>query len=164
MDFLVDLKRSCQKSKNHETMHYFEHGDQLVAKILIVDDDLDLIEDLRVLFETQHYIVSTLVNGNEAFEHLKIYPYDLITLDWELPGMSGLDVCQNFRGRGGTPVLMLTGKIDLKNRLEGLDCGADDYLVKPFHALELLGVDERMRNVIHEPAGGLNFALQLHFH
>lgn len=109
-----------------------------MPKILVVDDDVPLTHELQTFFEFNNFIVTSVHDGDEANTHLKSYPYDLIILDWHLPGESGIDVCRNFRSRGGqTPVIMLTGKTDLENRITGLDCGADDYLTKPFHLGEL---------------------------
>ncbi|MBS1993415.1 MAG: response regulator transcription factor [Cyanobacteria bacterium SZAS LIN-2] len=79
------------------------------------------------------------MDGNEAISLLKNYPFDLIILDWELPGCHGIEVLKAFRRSGGkTPVLFLTGRDSVDNKVQGLEFGADDYLTKPFHGRELV--------------------------
>lgn len=109
-----------------------------MAKILVIEDNLDLLATVRTFLLFEHHTVETLSNGAEASSHLKIYPYDVIVLDWELPGMDGVQVLKQFRAGGGkTPVIMLTGKDSINDKEIGLDSGADDYLTKPFHMKEL---------------------------
>jgi len=82
-------------------------------------------------------------------ENLKFYKYDLVVLDVNLPKLSGLDVCRQFReARGSTPILMLTGKDAIDDKERGLDAGADDYLTKPFHLKEL---SARVRALLRRP-------------
>ena len=110
-----------------------------MAKILVVEDNLDLKEMLRTLLEHDHHRVETLSDGTEASYALQLDKFDLIILDWELPGKHGVDLCREFRGRGGlTPVLILTGRREIDDKEAGFDSGADDYLTKPFHPRELL--------------------------
>ena len=107
-------------------------------KILVVDDD-DKLRALiaRALSEEGHVVEST-ADAEEAIYLAGETSYDAIVLDWMLPGRSGLDVCRDMRTKGHwTPVLMLTAKDALEDRVTGLDAGADDYLVKPFAFSEL---------------------------
>src|SRR5208283_1190684 len=84
------------------------------------------------------HLVELAASGNEALEKLNESQYDIILLDWMLPGISGVEVCRCYRAQGGAaPVLMLTAKRSLVSKEIGLDSGADDYLTKPFHLREL---------------------------
>ncbi|MBX9694769.1 MAG: response regulator transcription factor [Cyanobacteria bacterium] len=108
-----------------------------MAKILIVEDDADL-RRLIVTALKQEHVVETADNGSQASELLRFYSYDLVILDWSLPDKDGVDICREFRQRGGrVPVLMLTAKKEIEEKEEGLDSGADDYLTKPFVMREL---------------------------
>lgn len=121
-----------------------------MAKIIIVEDDKELAGVLQDWLVSEHHVVDTVDNGSEADQLLRHYAFDLIVLDWDLPGMPGVDVCRNFRSRGGqTPILMLTGKGEIKDKTMGLDAGADDYLTKPFHPDEL---SARVRALLRRPA------------
>ncbi len=108
-------------------------------RILVVDDETDLQEQIcRVLVE-QNYICDTAENGEEALERLFSDPYDLVILDIMLPGKDGFEVLQEIRkDKIATPVLMLTARGEIEDRVRGLDLGADDYLAKPFSVSELL--------------------------
>jgi DNA-binding response OmpR family regulator len=109
-----------------------------MAKILVVDDDKALSGTVVKWLTFEHYTVELVDNGEDATEHLKFYKFDLIILDWNLPGKQGVDVCKEFRASGGiTPILMLTGKDTVDDKEKGFDSGADDYLTKPFHLKEL---------------------------
>ena len=107
--------------------------------ILLVDDEAELTEPLRLALGREGYAIETAEDG-AAGERLALAKrYDLLILDWMLPERSGLEICQQLRSRGNaTPVLFLTAKDTLDDRVEGLDAGADDYLVKPFELRELL--------------------------
>ncbi len=107
--------------------------------ILVVDDDADLREMLRHNLGKQHYKVGSAENGEEALDKLADDTYDLVLLDIMLPGDNGLDILRQVRGMGlKTPVIMLTARGDVDDRVMGLDLGADDYLAKPFSMSELL--------------------------
>lgn len=91
------------------------------------------------MLTSHHYAVEAVYTGTEGMEMLKFYKYDTVILDVDLPGMSGIDICRQFRASGGsTPILMLTGKDAIVDKESGLDSGADDYLCKPFDMRELL--------------------------
>lgn len=108
-------------------------------RILVVEDEHKLAEALREGLETEHYSVSTANTGEEGFYLAHAEPFDLIVLDVMLPGRSGLEILGTLRRRGlKTPVLVLTARDAIEDRVLGLDAGADDYLVKPFAFSELL--------------------------
>ncbi len=107
--------------------------------ILIVDDDLGLLDQLRTSLERKRYRVETAVNGEQALDKVFAVTYDLILLDIMLPRLDGLSVLKEVRQAGlNIPVLMLTARSDVEDRVKGLDYGADDYLSKPFSMAELM--------------------------
>jgi two-component system, OmpR family, manganese sensing response regulator len=108
-------------------------------KILLVDDEPALAEPLSRLLTREGYTVDVATDGRVGSNLASGGSYDLLILDWMLPQLSGLQICQQLRDRGDlTPVLFLTAKDTLDDRVIGLDAGADDYLVKPFELRELL--------------------------
>ena len=107
--------------------------------LLVVDDDHDVRDSLRRALRYAGYAVSTAPNGAEALSAVAQAPVDLIILDVLMPMLNGLDTCRALRGRGvATPVLVLTARDAIDDRVAGLEAGADDYLVKPFALRELL--------------------------
>ncbi|MDO8948211.1 MAG: response regulator transcription factor [Desulfocapsaceae bacterium] len=107
--------------------------------ILVIDDERELLEKLNSVLMSEHYTVETAGDGREGLEKVWNDTYDLILLDIMLPGMNGLEVLSEIRAAGIlTPVLMLTAKGDIKDKITGLNLGADDYLAKPFSIGELL--------------------------
>lgn len=110
-----------------------------MAKILLVEDEQDLSDMVVDLLSDEHHIVEQAFTGNEGSDRIRLYEYDLIILDWELPGKTGIEIIKEFRQGGGvTPVLFLTGKSLLPDKIEGFNEGADDYMTKPYQAGELL--------------------------
>ncbi|MBE9155323.1 response regulator transcription factor [Nodosilinea sp. LEGE 06152] len=108
-------------------------------KILLVDDEVELADPLSRLLNREGYEVDVATDGESGCDLAIGGSYDLLILDWMLPGLSGLEVCRRVRSRqDATPVLFLTAKDTLNDRVDGLDAGADDYLVKPFELRELL--------------------------
>lgn len=109
-----------------------------MAKVLIVEDDRQLSALVVDWLTGEKYATEAVYKGTDGLERLKFYKYDVVILDWDLPGLSGVEVCRQFRDEGGTtPILMLTGKKEITDKAEGLDSGADDYLTKPFDVIEL---------------------------
>jgi two-component system, OmpR family, manganese sensing response regulator len=108
-------------------------------RILLVDDETELTDPLTRILTREGYSVDTAYDGSNGRELAQSSNYDLLILDWMLPGKTGLEICQEIRNQGKTtPVLFLTAKDTLDDRVQGLDAGADDYLVKPFELRELL--------------------------
>jgi OmpR-family two-component system manganese-sensing response regulator len=123
-----------------------------MSKILLVEDELDLSNQIRDWLLRDHHMVEAIDNGEMAHHQLRVSKYDLIILDWQLPGMSGLEICKKYRAQGGkSPVLMLTARSTVDDKEAGLDAGADDYLCKPFHLKEL---SARVRALIRRSSGG----------
>jgi two-component system response regulator MprA len=131
------------------------------VKILVVDDERAVRDSLRRALELQGYEVELASDGAEALERLAANGQpDAVVLDILMPGIDGLEVCRQIRRRGyGVPVLMLTARDAVGDRVEGLDAGADDYLVKPFALEELLArVRALLRRVSPSADGVLRFA------
>lgn len=107
-------------------------------RILIIEDERDLANALARGLRQEGYAVDIATNGMEGLELGEIYEYDLVVLDLNLPKLDGLEVCQRFRSnKPELLILILTARSRLEDRVMGLDQGADDYLVKPFHFEEL---------------------------
>lgn len=105
-------------------------------KILIVDDDTELLKMLRSYFEIKQYIVITAENGSEALEKVSLVP-DLILLDINMPHIDGIEVCRRIRDQISCPIIFLTAKVEEQDRVNGLLSGGDDYILKPFSLKEL---------------------------
>lgn len=106
--------------------------------ILIIEDDEAIVRLLRRGLAYEGYQVETALDGETGLALARDRHPDLVILDLMLPGMDGLEVCQRLRGGSSVPILMLTAKDTIQDRVQGLDAGADDYLVKPFELDELL--------------------------
>jgi two-component system, OmpR family, response regulator MprA len=126
------------------------------VRILVVDDDHAVRRSIDRALRLEGYDVVTVPSGGEALEALALTPLDAVILDLGLPDLDGLSVCRSMRSAGDdTPVLMLTARDAIDDRVQGLDAGADDYLVKPFALAELLA---RLRALLRrrfEGEGGL---------
>jgi two-component system, OmpR family, KDP operon response regulator KdpE len=108
------------------------------ARILVVDDDPQIRRVLRMALVAQDYQVSDSRNGEEALEKLRDEKMDLVILDMNMPGMSGLETCRIIRSSSDVPIIMLTVRDAESDKVEALDAGADDYVTKPFGSPELL--------------------------
>lgn len=109
-----------------------------MLKVLLVEDDKDLVTLIRKWLEAENCKIDVAYDGLAGCEYALQGLYDVIVLDWDLPGLSGVDICRRYRGNGGTsPILMLTGKGMIQEKSTGFSAGADDYLTKPFHMQEL---------------------------
>ena len=107
-------------------------------KILLAEDDVKLGRLIKHMLETEQHQVEWVVRGDEALVRATDAVFDIILLDWMMPGISGLDACRQLREQGyKKPVLMLTAKDAVDDKVRGLDGGADDYLIKPFEFSEL---------------------------
>lgn len=111
----------------------------IFMKILIIEDDLKIINFLKKGLEEECYIVDFSTNGDEGLYLASINTYDLILLDIMLPIKDGIEVCKSLRSSNiQTPIIMLTAKDSIEDKIKGLDIGANDYLAKPFSFAELL--------------------------
>lgn len=123
---------------------------ELPMRVLVVEDDPDLRRSLAATLREENYAVDAASDGTEGFERARHNDYDLIVLDVMLPGLSGWEFLQKLRPTKTTPVLMLTARDAVQDRVKGLNQGADDYLTKPFDIEELLA---RIRALIRRAAG-----------
>ena len=110
----------------------------MADKILVVEDDEGIAGTLYRGLTFEGYKVNVVYDGLAALASARDDPPDLVVLDWMLPGIDGLEVCRRMRAAGQTPILMLTAKDAIADRVHGLDAGAEDYLVKPFAFDELV--------------------------
>ena len=109
------------------------------ARILVVEDDPNVADSLAMVLEYEGYAVVAVATGEAGLDELAAAPADLVILDVNLPGIDGMSACKRMRTDGfAGPVLMLTARHEVRDRVEGLDSGADDYLAKPFALAELL--------------------------
>ncbi|HIB36717.1 response regulator transcription factor [Mesonia sp.] len=107
-------------------------------KVLIIEDEQDMLQNMKQTLEKEDYLVETATNYETAFSKIGVYNYDCILLDISLPGKSGLEILRELKNRGITDgVIIVSAKNSLDDKLEGLNLGADDYLPKPFHMAEL---------------------------
>ena len=108
-------------------------------RILVVEDEKDLAEAIAMGLQKQGYAADIALDGEEALTILEVNDYDLVVLDLNLPKVDGVEVCRRIRSSGSSiGILMLTARTSINDRVLGLDQGADDYLMKPFHFPELL--------------------------
>ncbi len=131
-----------------EVERRIKHLSDVRQKIMIVDDEMATLLPLKRSLEAEGYVVIEAVNGYEAMEKSKIEMPELIVLDLMLPGIDGFEVCSQLKKNPLTekiPVIMLTAKDEVRDKVEGLDLGADDYVTKPFNLNELKA---RIRNVL----------------
>jgi two-component system response regulator MprA len=105
---------------------------------LVIEDDEAILAFLRRGLAYDGYVVDTATDGQTGLILAADNPPDLVVLDWMLPGIDGLEVCRRLRASNNVPILMLTARTSVNDRVQGLDAGADDYLVKPFNLDELL--------------------------
>jgi two-component system response regulator MprA len=128
-------------------------------RILIIEDDEAIVKVLRRGLAYDGYQVDAAYDGESGLSLARDHNPDLVILDWMLPGMDGLDVAQRLRTAGNVPILILTAKDTVQDRVQGLDAGADDYMVKPFELDELLArVRALLRRTQQDRAPILTFA------
>jgi two-component system response regulator MprA len=121
-----------------------------MATVLIADDDRKIIDMLRRTLAYEGYHVLTASDGHEALAKAQAQRPDVVVLDWLMPRLNGVEVARRIRAADTTPILMLTARDAIEDRVEGLDSGADDYLVKPFAPAELLA---RIRALLRRAEG-----------
>jgi DNA-binding response OmpR family regulator len=107
-------------------------------RVLLVDDEPDIVEPVRYALEQEGFDVISLADGAAALDAARTEPFDVVVLDVMLPGMSGMDVCRALRAESAVPILMLTARDGEVDRVLGLELGADDYVTKPFSTTELI--------------------------
>ncbi|MFG2848978.1 response regulator [Kitasatospora sp. NPDC048296] len=123
-----------------------------MSHILVVDDEPALLRTLRINLQARHYSVLTATTGQEALDLAGQVPPDAIVLDLGLPDFDGVDVIHGIRSTLAVPVIVLTGRAEIEEKLRAFDAGADDYVTKPFVIDELLA---RLRAVLRRPLGGV---------
>ena len=119
--------------------------ENLTGRVLVIEDDDDIADVLRRSLRQEGHEVRTAADGEDALRQAMEFVPDLVVLDLGLPKLDGVEVCRQIRSGGDVPILILTARSDTGDRVEGLDAGADDYLVKPFERAELLA---RMRALL----------------
>jgi len=127
-----------------------------INHILVVDDDDRIRSLLKDYLEGNNYIISTAENAEEAKNKLEYFKFDLIILDVMMPGQNGYDLTKDVKKKMKIPIILLTAKGEVENRIKGLELGADDYLGKPFEPKELL---LRVKNIINKSAK-INLSLE----
>lgn len=126
-------------------------------RVLVVEDEIRLAELIRKGLVEEGYAVDVAATGRDAIAWIRVVTYDSILLDRMLPDMDGVEICRQFRGWSvQTPILMLTARDAVVDRVDGLDAGADDYLIKPFSFPELLA---RIRALSRRPVDVLGTVL-----
>jgi DNA-binding response OmpR family regulator len=124
-----------------------------VTRILVVDDEPRYLRLLQINLQTEGYDIITAANGEDALEAVSARSPDLVLLDIMMPKLDGITTCERIRQFSNVPVIMLTAKGEEHDRVQGLDIGADDYIVKPFSAIELLA---RVRAVLRRTQTSLD--------
>jgi DNA-binding response OmpR family regulator len=132
----------------------------MTTRILIVDDEKWVCDLVKRYLEQDGYEVQMATDGEKALASFDSFHPDLIILDWMLPKLDGLEVARQVRTKSNIPIIMLTARADEMDRIEGLNCGADDYVVKPFSAREL---EVRVRAVLRRTRGESQEQMPLEF-
>jgi DNA-binding response OmpR family regulator len=128
-------------------------------RILVVEDEHKIANSIKRGFEQETWATDVAYDGEEGYDLASSEDYDVILLDLMLPKMSGMEICKKLRKEGNhTPILMLTARGEIADRVEGLDSGADDYLIKPFAFEELLA---RVRALVRRPKQTQNAELHI---
>ncbi|HOK43606.1 MAG TPA: response regulator transcription factor [Thermoclostridium caenicola] len=126
-----------------------------MARILVVDDDTAILELVGMILKREQFSVAVASTGKKALELFESFVPDLVILDLMLPDISGHDLCREMTGRRRTPIIMLTARDDIVDKVLGLELGADDYITKPFDARELVArVKAVLRRLRDERAAG----------
>src|SRR5579859_7800665 len=142
----------------------------MTSKILVVDDEAHIVELARIYLTREGYQVESVTDGAQALNRFAQVKPDLVVLDIMLPGVDGLTICREIRKQSQVPIIMLTARDEVTDKVVGLELGADDYLTKPFHPQELVARAKALvRRARLEPdqpklirAGGLEVDLERH--
>jgi DNA-binding response OmpR family regulator len=128
-------------------------------KILLVEDDIKLAQFIEMELSCEGYEVKIAHNGLDGLTEARQSPPDLVILDWMMPGMTGVEICRRLRATGSkVPIILVTAKDEISDRVTGLDAGADDYVVKPFSIEELLArIRSNLRRTKEEDQNLLQF-------
>ncbi|MFH1381708.1 MAG: response regulator transcription factor [Chloroflexota bacterium] len=130
------------------------------VRILVADDELNIVKFLRANLEANGFTVVAAIDGAEALQKIEIEPPDLVLLDITMPGMDGFEVCRRLREWSQVPIIMVSARADERDKVKCLDLGADDYITKPFGAIELIA---RVRAVLRRCGTGETVKAQPHF-
>lgn len=124
----------------------------ITMRILIIEDNADIVANLYAFFEPRGWVLDSAANGYAGLALAAQHDYDAVVVDVTLPGIDGLELCRKLRGelQSATPVLMLTARDTLEDKVAGFDSGADDYLVKPFSLIE---VEARLKALVRRARG-----------
>ncbi len=117
-------------------MYKFVGGDKMNEKILVVDDDREIVNLIEIYLSNEGYEVTKVFDGKSALEIIKNGNFKLMILDIMMPGLNGLEVCRQIRKTMHIPIIMLSAKVQNADKIAGLLTGADDYITKPFDELE----------------------------
>ncbi|HEY0826760.1 MAG TPA: response regulator transcription factor [Bacilli bacterium] len=132
-----------------------------MIKILLVEDEKVMAKNIAFFLEKESYSVEIAYDGETALQLFQKNTHDLVLLDWTLPKKDGLEVCKEIRKSSYVPIIMITAKGEIFDKVIGLEIGADDYLVKPFHQRELLArIHALLRRHQQPPAGQLGQFIQ----
>lgn len=128
-------------------------------RVLVIEDEIKIAQSLKKILENEKYVVDVSYDGENGYEQASVEEYDVILLDLNLPRMNGVRVCKNLRSDGiEAPIIMLTARDEIDDRILGLDAGADDYVVKPFDFDELLA---RIRAQMRRDSGSTEPVLKV---
>lgn len=142
----------CDRSDRNDLSDRSTQGNQdsaILAKILLVEDDKDLAKTIADFLTRDKHNVEVVYDGLDGREMLKFGAFDVLVLDWDLPGLPGVEIMKGYRATGGAaPIIMLTGRNKIDDKEVGFDSGADDYLTKPFQLREL---SVRIKGLLRRP-------------
>jgi DNA-binding response OmpR family regulator len=129
------------------------------TKILLIEDDIKLAQFIEMELTCEGYEVKIAHNGLDGLTQARQFPPDIIILDWMMPGLTGIEICRRLRSTGSkVPIILVTARDDISDRVAGLDAGADDYVIKPFSIEELLArIRSHIRRTKEENSDVLEF-------
>jgi DNA-binding response OmpR family regulator len=129
------------------------------TKILLIEDDIKLAQFIEMELSCEGYEVKIAHNGLDGLTQARQFPPDIIILDWMMPGLTGIEICRRLRSTGSkVPIILVTARDDISDRVAGLDAGADDYVIKPFSIEELLArIRSHIRRTKEENSDVLEF-------